>query len=61
MLLDEHPAVLAGLRRLPGAFLSQASRSQLPQLRIDQRQQFLSCLWIARFDTLQDAGDVAHR
>src|SRR5262245_229613 len=49
-----------GLQSLPRFLAGQLSRRQLPQLVIDQRQEFFGRLRISRLDLRQDAGDIGH-
>jgi len=50
-----------GLQSLVGRFVRHARRSQLAQLLIDQRKQFIGGLGVALFDGLKNAGNVAQR
>ena len=49
-----------GLQCLSRLFLGELSRSQLPQLVIDQGQEFFASLRIPLLDFGQDAGEIGH-
>src|SRR5262249_23509327 len=64
VLADEpNPCLMDQRRRLKGlsaGFLGHASVCKLPQFLVDERQKFLRCLRVARFNTAQQLSDVGH-
>src|SRR5262245_46827661 len=48
------------LERLPWLLLGQPSCCQLPQLVVDQRQELLSGLGVARVNTIKNVGHIGH-
>ena len=49
-----------GLQRLAGFLISHADNGQLAQLLIDQRQQLIGRLRLARFNGVEQLGNVGH-
>jgi hypothetical protein len=49
-----------GLKRLTGLLLSEFGGGQFAELVIDEGQELLGSVRIARFDLGEDAGDVGH-
>src|SRR5439155_27256324 len=49
-----------GLKSLAWRFLGHLVRGEFAQFLVNQRQQFVGSFWIAFFDGVEDAGDVAH-
>ena len=49
-----------GLERLPGGFVRHFLRSELAQLFIDERQEFVRRVRVAPINALQNDGEFAH-